>query len=589
MGFFSTKCSVCGSLEHSTIDCPHGIISTECTVCGSKDHATKDCPHGAFSTKCSVCGSKNHASKDCPHGAFSTKCSVCGSKDHATKDCPHGAFSTKCSICGSHNHATKDCPQGGLGNGKSKKHPTKSYSSSSGEGGLTEFFGKIIGWLIVAAIIVMVVVWLALNIVLPVVLLNSALILTVLALSFKQHKTLFAVFALVGGGYMILDIINGWFSANFVENVVKNPEWISAFVYINAIAIGLSTWFLVQPILSNVKLNSTSNKRKNVLLLSASILLVTIITISTPLIYHTIENPFVSKFYNVFQNSNNTNSAGNDLKTMGLQGNVKNLREIKYNAVEKSGEITKGSKVGELSFEFDLFGNKNVWIFSTSNGELRRVTYQYENGYLIEEINFEPNGSLSYRISYKYDNTGNILEETFYNSASNVWARRETYKYDNKNNKIEWIDYLSDGTISLRSTHKYNEGGNEIEQNRYSSDGSLLDKWIFKHDEKGNVIELYDYEPDGSLDRTFLKQYDEKGNKIEVSIYRFGKLISKETWIYDEKGNIIDQTELGPNGSLIQKYTYKNEFDNNGNWIKQISYEYDIPLYVIEREIVYYD
>jgi len=109
-GFFATACATCGSTEHATSDCPHGILSSECANCGSKNHATADCPHGLFSSKCAGCGSKDHATSDCPHGILSTECASCGSKNHATADCPHGLFSSKCATCGSRDHATSDCP-----------------------------------------------------------------------------------------------------------------------------------------------------------------------------------------------------------------------------------------------------------------------------------------------------------------------------------------------------------------------------------------------------------------------------------------------------------------------------------------------
>jgi hypothetical protein len=47
-------------------------MSSKCSHCGSKDHSTNNCPHQLFSTKCSSCGSKNHSTKDCPHNSFGT-------------------------------------------------------------------------------------------------------------------------------------------------------------------------------------------------------------------------------------------------------------------------------------------------------------------------------------------------------------------------------------------------------------------------------------------------------------------------------------------------------------------------------------
>lgn len=95
---------------------------------------------------------------------------------------------------------------------------------------------------------------------------------------------------------MLIDVLNGWFSANFVNNVVKDPAWISGFAYINAAAIGLSSWLLVQPIWSNAIQIRVSDKRKSIILMSTSILLVAIATTTIPVIYHSIQNPFATKF-----------------------------------------------------------------------------------------------------------------------------------------------------------------------------------------------------------------------------------------------------------------------------------------------------
>lgn len=107
---FSTECAHCGSKEHATDDCPHGLFSDKCTHCGSKNHATDACPHGLFSDKCIHCGSRDHSTDECPHGMFSDECVHCGSRNHSTSDCPHGMFSDKCAHCGSKHHSTDNCP-----------------------------------------------------------------------------------------------------------------------------------------------------------------------------------------------------------------------------------------------------------------------------------------------------------------------------------------------------------------------------------------------------------------------------------------------------------------------------------------------
>jgi hypothetical protein len=137
------------------------------------------------------------------------------------------------------------------------------------------------------------VVWLAVNIVLPVTLLNSAAILVVLAVLYERRKALFAILALVGGCYMLLDIANGWFSAIFVHNVVGDPRWITAFVYINAAAVGVSIWVLVQPLWSKARGIAATNKRRGILLSGGVLALVVAAAMVVPVVYHFLPDPLV--------------------------------------------------------------------------------------------------------------------------------------------------------------------------------------------------------------------------------------------------------------------------------------------------------
>ncbi len=92
--------------------------------------------------------------------------------------------------------------------------------------------------------------------------------------------------------------------------------------------------------------------------------------------------------------------------------------------------------------------------------------------------------------------------------------------------------------------------------------------------------------------------YDVGGNKVENQYFPIAgaNLTGKESYKYDDKGNISEMTLVNADGSLLSKETYKYEFDFAGNWNKmttsvavveggKLSFE---PTEVTYRSIMYY-
>ena len=68
-----------------------------------------------------------------------------------------------------------------------------------------------------------------------------------------------------------------------------------------------------------------------------------------------------------------------------------------------------------------------------------------------------------------------------------------------------------------------------------------------------------------------------------------GSLSSKYTNKFDDKGNIIESNYYKADGKLDFKVTNKFEFDEKGNWIKEISFKNQIPENIVERKYEYYE
>ena len=192
------------------------------------------------------------------------------------------------------------------------------------------------------------------------------------------------------------------------------------------------------------------------------------------------------------------------------------------------------------------------------------------------------------------------IKETLYEAVDKFgqiekgnWFNNYFTIYDKKGNIIEENDYDSDGSLNSKTTYKYDEKGNKIEENDYDSDGRLDSKTTYKYDEKGNIIEENHYDSDGRLDSKTTYKYDEKGNTIEKNYYSYsdGRLDSKITYKYNEKGNTIEENDYYySDGRLDSKttYKYKYEYDKNNNWTQKIQYRNTIPNIITERIIEYY-
>ncbi|MBE0662827.1 MAG: hypothetical protein IH597_10180 [Bacteroidales bacterium] len=290
--------------------------------------------------------------------------------------------------------------------------------------------------------------------------------------------------------------------------------------------------------------------------------------------------------------SNITEKADNDWVLQGLKGEVKSIREVSYEANMHFGTINQGVKKRENPFDKD-----------------RELIFD-RKGRIINDVYYEDDGNVFEAYKYTFNEEGKLVEQSFYNSDGNIESIH-ILKYDEKGQHIETIFSDSNGQIRMTNKNVYNESGklieelwldstknitsmfelkydirgNIIEKIWYGHDSNLVSKWTYTYDDTGILIEENQFGPNGK--RYNIKTYDQNGNKIEESSYApNGSLRSKVSYIYDQNGNKIEESSYAPNGIIS---AYKYELDQNGNWYRQIKYENEMPKYIVDRVIEYYD
>ena len=110
----------------------------------------------------------------------------------------------------------------------------------------------------------------------------------------------------------------------------------------------------------------------------------------------------------------------NDLTEENLKGKVKSIKETLYEAVDKFGQIEKGNWFNNYFTIYDKKGN------------------------IIEENDYDSDGSLNSKTTYKYDEKGNKIEENDYDSDGRLDSKttyKYKYEYDKNNNWTQKIQY----------------------------------------------------------------------------------------------------------------------------------------------------
>jgi hypothetical protein len=237
----------------------------------------------------------------------------------------------------------------------------------------------------------------------------------------------------------------------------------------------------------------------------------------------------------------------NDLSEMNLKGKVKTIKETSFNATDKFGVITKGSRSEKSNSKYD-----------------------------------------TYTI---FNNKGNIVEENIYRSVDYL-CYKIIYNYDNYGLKKEKLTYYLDGKLREKEIYEYDSEGKIILEKTYNSEGKYTYRCDFKY-ENGNVIEtkMFEFEyyaNSFNYNGKYTSNYDEYNNLVEINSYDFNnKLMYKRFYKYDNKLNIIEESYNDVQESDIRTTTYQFEFDSKGNWIRRIDFSNTIPEYIVEREIEY--
>lgn len=264
--------------------------------------------------------------------------------------------------------------------------------------------------------------------------------------------------------------------------------------------------------------------------------------------------------------------------------------------------VYKSGSWEKIAYTYDDSGKMLSYTATTSDGEFCNVSYaydkygklitvQHDGTYLVEKYedaygyNY---GTVWERISYTYDDAGNMLTEKY--TYPDGTYDMSSFSYDNNGNMLtKEIEITSDKDFSSHYTVThvydnqgkmqgvYDDGSGSNITYTYDESGNLTlteenssyHKTITTYNEYGSVLTEEHFDEDGQMWYTYSYSYDESNNILSRDKnYSDGKW-SKYVYTYDDCGNMTEMTATGVEGSEKEKYTGKKlySYDEYGNWL----------------------
>ena len=249
----------------------------------------------------------------------------------------------------------------------------------------------------------------------------------------------------------------------------------------------------------------------------------------------------------------------------------KDITKFNHKDLKESISRYAGNKLqAKITFTYDDKGNLTQEEYKKLTNKEEHITtyYSYDDkGQLLTKERIAL-GTVHYFDTFAYLSNGKVWQETSYETHSGEKDRKENeiityYIYDANGNLVE-EQYTGVEDVKVVTSYCYeNKKLKEI----YTYVQEALKSVTFWREEKGKTTQQEEFSPDGKLQGGVYYSYDEKGNcTMELSKY------------YNIRKRTIE---------TIGKRIYK--YDKYNNCIYEADYFRDSLEYLIERNFTYYE
>ena len=269
---------------------------------------------------------------------------------------------------------------------------------------------------------------------------------------------------------------------------------------------------------------------------------------------------------------------------------------IKFDTINDALEAT--IKPLQRKVVLNLFSPYMYWSPQNVNGWVKSIKYETfegleKNGKIVKVDKLKPSEIQSnlQRINETlyFDKKGNL---TSYSDETNQYGHDWSVVLNHKNERVENMFFIKDGVPVSKGNMLY-EKGKFLGSDWFSFENNELTyKWRVETDEHGNVNFRKGFNKNDVITSQGPKVVrDENGFAVEKSLLKNDGTIDWQVKIsYDDNDLPVEYHRTINNGNEVdERFHCEYEFDENGNWVKQIQYGPPADKnFVIERAITFY-
>jgi len=285
--------------------------------------------------------------------------------------------------------------------------------------------------------------------------------------------------------------------------------------------------------------------------------------------------------------------------------------------------ITYSPRWGEdESTRFDSWGRMTEMRKGWGDN-LQKWTYTYDAAGLLTEASYTDKAVSPDVYTFRYDSAGNLVE-VLHKQTSGVPVAKRRYTYSSTGSPatetVDWFD--GEGTLDHTWIYSYDIAGNIVSKEYRHARRHFTCRWAYHYDGSGLITRETFYDSDDRVFTMVETTYDGRGNKISESssgrgiaqgfrvIYEYdaasrlletvrydleGRLQSRESSRYNEKGDLTESARYNPDGSLTSSTKYQYVYDQGGNWIERTTLvtdnakeTYNVHTEIVSRILSYY-